>query len=137
MSEEQNVAIARRFFAEQDRGKGVLAEGLSDPGYMAYIPGFPPMDRAAHTDLGKAFYGAFSDLKQTIDDGFGNDDRAVLRFTITGTHDGELMGMAPTGKPISVSGLATFRIVGGKVRELHEVFDQMGMMQQIGAIPAH
>jgi steroid delta-isomerase-like uncharacterized protein len=136
MSAQANVTIARRFFAEQDQRKGSPSDDLCAPGYMAYVPGFPPMDFAAHAELGKTIYAAFPDAIQTIEDAFGDDEKAVLRFTITGTHQGELMGMPATGKPIAISAIATFRIIGGKVAELHEIFDQMGMMQQLGAMPA-
>src|SRR5437867_1836336 len=59
MSAEENVTIARRFFAEQDRRKGPLADELCAPGYTAYVAGFPPMDLAGHSEFAKAFYGAF------------------------------------------------------------------------------
>jgi predicted ester cyclase len=136
MSAEENVTIARRFFAEQDRRKGPLPPELAAPGYTAHVPGFPPMDLAGHSDLARAFYAAFPDLTQTIDDAFAGDDKAALRFTITGTHQGELMGHAPTGNRIAIAGIALFHIVGGKVAALHEVFDQLGLLQQIGALPA-
>ena len=136
MSAEENVTIARRFFAEQDRRKGPLPPELCAPGYTVHVPGFPPMDLADHSELAKAFYAAFPDLKQTIDDAFAEGEKAVLRFTITGTHQGELMGLPPTGKQVAVSGIAMFHIVGGTVAELHEIFDQMGLMQQIGAMPS-
>ena len=136
MSADENVSIARRYFAEQDQRKGSLPEELCAPGYMAYVPGFPPMDLAAHMELGKRIYAAIPDAKQTIEDGFGDDEKAVLRFRITGTHQGELMGVPASGKPIDISAMAIFRIVDSKVAELHELFDQMGLMQQIGAMPA-
>ena len=136
MSANENITIARQFFAEQDRRKGPPPDELCAPGYTMHVPSFPPMDRASHAELGKAFYAAFPDLRQTIEDAFATDEQAALRFTITGTHQGELMGMPPTGKHIAISAIAMFRIVEGKVVELHEIFDQMGMMQQIGAIPS-
>jgi predicted ester cyclase len=46
------------------------------------------------------------------------------------------MGMAPTGKPVAISGIAILHISDGKVTEFHELFDQMGMMQQVGAMPS-
>jgi predicted ester cyclase len=113
-----------------------LADELCAPGYTARVPGFPPMDRAGRTALAQAFYAAFPDLTQTIEDGIGDGEKDALRITMTGTHQGELMGLPPTGRPIAVSGMAAFRIVGGQVAELHEVFDQLGLMQQIGAIPS-
>ena len=46
------------------------------------------------------------------------------------------MGMPPTGKPVAISGISTFRIADGKIAESYCLFDQMGMMQQLGAIPS-
>lgn len=136
MSTTENIAIARRFFAEQDRRKGPPADDLCAPDYTMHVAGFPPLDLAGHTELAKAFYTAFPDLTQTIDDAFADETKAALRFTITGTHQGDLMGLEPTGKSVAISAMATFHIVGGRVKELHEIFDQLGMMQQLGAIPS-
>ena len=136
MPAEENIAIARRFYAEQDRRKGPLAHELCAPGYTAYVAGFPPMDVAAHEEAAKEFWAAFPDLTQTIHDACADEEKAAVRFTATGTHQGELMGIAPTGKQVAISGMAMLQIVEGKVKELHEVFDLMGMMQQIGAIPS-
>jgi predicted ester cyclase len=136
MSADENVAIARRVFAEQDRRKGPVPPELCAPDYTAHIAGFPPMDLSGHTELAKVFFAAFPDLTQTIDDAFGDGEKVALRCTITATHQGELMGMAPTGKRITIASMAMFRIVDGKVAELHEIFDQMSLMQQLGAIPA-
>jgi steroid delta-isomerase-like uncharacterized protein len=136
MSTQENIAIARRFYAEQDRRKGPLAPELCAPGYTAYVAGFPTMDVAGHEEAAKEFWAALPDLTQTIHDAFADEEKAAVRFTATGTHQGELMGVAPTGKRIEVAGMAMLHIVGGKVKELHEVFDIMGLMQQIGAIPS-
>src|SRR5205823_1673333 len=91
---------------------------------------------ACHAELGKVFYTAFPDLTQTIDEAFADEAKAAVRFTANGTPQGELMGIAHTGKQIAISSMAMFHIVEGKVEEFHEIFDQMGMMQQIGAIPS-
>jgi steroid delta-isomerase-like uncharacterized protein len=136
MASEENVTIARRFFAEQDRRKGPLAPEICAPGYTVHVPGFPLMDLAGHTEFAKAFYAAFPDLKHTIEEAFATEEKAAVRFTITGTHQGELMGIPASGKPIEISGIAIFHIVGGKVEQLYPNFDQIGMMQQIGAIPS-
>jgi len=132
----ENKSIAHRFFAEQDRRKGPLAPELCAPGYTAYIGGYPPINREGHDQMALMFYGAFPDLYQTVEDTVAEGDKVVLRFTMRGTHTSELMGIAATNKPITVSGIAIFQIVDGKVAELREQFDEMGMMQQLGVIPA-
>jgi predicted ester cyclase len=136
MSAEENIAIARRFIAEQDKRKGPPPDELCAPGYTAHILSLPPMDLAGHAELAKVFYAAFPDLEQTIDEAFADEEKAAVRYTVTGTHEGELMGLAPTGKQVSVSGMMTFHIVGGKVEESSCLIDQMALMQQIGAIPS-
>ena len=136
MASEENVTIARRFFAEQDRRKGPLAPEICASGYTVHVPGLPPMDLAGHTEFAKAFYAAFPDLKHTIEEAFATEEKAAVRLTLTGTHQGELMGIPATGKPIEISVIAIFHIVGGKLEQLYPIFDQMGMMQQIGAIPS-
>jgi len=134
MSAEENVAIARRFIAEQDKRKGPPPDELCASGYTAHILSLPPTDLAGHAEMAKGFYAAFPDLKQTIDDVFANEEKAAVRYTITGTHQGDLMGLAPTGKPIKIAGTMTFRILGGKVVESSCLIDEMALMQQIGAI---
>ena len=131
---QENIAIVRRFFAEQDEHRGPPPAHLCAADYRAHVVGFPDMDLAGHVQLGKAFYGAFPDLSQRIDDAIADGGRVAVRMTATATHRGPFMGLAPTGKRISISGMATLRIVDGKVAELHEIFDQLGMMEQIGAL---
>jgi hypothetical protein len=63
-------------------------------------------------------------------------DRVVTRWTARGTHRGELMGIPPTGKPVTMTGITINRLEGGKVVEDWTVFDQLGLLQQLGAIPA-
>ena len=135
MSREENLRIARRFVEEQDRRKGPPPEELCAPGYTAHILSLPPMDLAGHAEMAKVFYAAFPDLTQTIVDAFSDDEKAAVRYTVTGTHTGPLMGLAPTGKPIRVAGVMMFRIAGGKVTESSCLIDEMALMQQIGAIP--
>jgi predicted ester cyclase len=72
----------------------------------------------------------------TIEDMVAESDKVVVRFTYRGTHTGELMGVAPTGKKVSQAGINIFRIAGGKVAEAWAVHDTFGLMQQLGAIPS-
>ena len=110
------------------------------------LEGFYTEDFVMHTPIGKfegpsgyrqiydTYVNAFSDCQFTIDDELSAGDRNVVRYTFSGTHDGELMGVAPTGKRVSISGISISRLVGGKVAEEWPVWDQMGVMQQIGAV---
>ncbi len=133
---EENKAIARRFLEGQDQRKGPPPAELCTPSYKAHIVGFPSMDLEGHIELAKGFYAAFPDLNHTIEDAVAEGDKTVIRFTLRGTHQGELMGVAPTNKEVEIAGIAIFRVVDSKIVELRELFDQMGMMQQLGVMPA-
>ena len=63
-------------------------------------------------------------------------DKVVSRFTVSGTHQGEIMGAAPTGKLVTHTGLQTDRISGGKIVESWTNWDALGLLQEIGAIPS-
>ena len=78
----------------------------------------------------------FPDIDVSVDDLIAEGDRVVIRWTGTGTHSGEFMGVPATGVKISVTGIAIDRIEGGKIVEHWEQFDTLGMMQQLGAIPS-
>ena len=82
------------------------------------------------------FLGAFPDLAVTVDDIVAEGDKVVLRSTGRGTHTGDLQGIPPTGKSMTISAIDIFRVSGGRIAEQGEMFDQMGMMQQLGVIPA-
>jgi predicted ester cyclase len=135
MSIEQNKRTARHFFAAQDQHKGPLDEAICAPNYTAAIAGFPVMDRTGHSHFGAAFYQGFPDLSHTIETTIGEGDQVTVHFTLQGTHRGDFMGVAPTDKPITVSAIAILRFVEGKVTQLQAVFDQMGLMRQLGLLP--
>ena len=78
----------------------------------------------------------FPDFQVTIEDLFAAEgEKVVLRFTFRGTHQGEFMGVAPTGKRVTMAGIDIFRIADGKIAELWNQEDVLVMMRQIGAIP--
>ena len=82
------------------------------------------------------YFTAFSNIGVTVEDLIAEGDKVVARVTGTGTHTGDLQGMPPTGKQMSVSGMTIMRVANGKIAEEWELFDLMGMMQQLGAIPS-
>jgi predicted ester cyclase len=82
------------------------------------------------------FRAAFPDLHGTIEDQIAEGDKVVSRMTYRGTHQGELMGIPPTGKQVTMSFIGIHRITAGKVAEGWVNFDALGMMQQLGVIPS-
>jgi steroid delta-isomerase-like uncharacterized protein len=136
MSIEGNKTIAREFFMEQDRRKGPLSPDLVAADYTARIAGNPPMTHEGHSAFGAAFYAGFPDLYHTIDEVIADENSAVVRFTLRGTHTSDFMGIPATGKPIEVTAIAIQHIADGKVTSLRAEFDQAGMLRQLGVIPS-
>ena len=82
------------------------------------------------------FHAAFPDLTATAEDVVAEGDRVVVRVTLSGTHEGEFVGIAPTGRRMSVGAFAFHRIVDGKVAERWTMFDVAGIRKQLGASSA-
>ena len=81
------------------------------------------------------YRSAFPDLRFTIEDMIAEGDKVATCWRAAGTHQGELMGIAPTGKRVEVIGMIVSRFAGGKIVEDLEVMDTLGLLQQLGAIP--
>jgi steroid delta-isomerase-like uncharacterized protein len=137
VSAKENVALMRRWFEEVwNQGKvetvnELLAEdavgvGQGEPGVEIHGPSdFIPFVQRIR--------GAFPDVKVTIEDAFGVRDKVVLRWSATMTHQGDHLGMPASGKPVRITGMTMVRIRDGKIVEGWDNWDQLAMMQQIGA----
>jgi predicted ester cyclase len=137
MSEEHNKAIIRRLFEEVwSYGDLAAADELIDPNMVDHVtrPGNPIGPEGFKQSV-TMFRSAFPDLEITNDDQIAVGDKVAVLWTARGTHMGELMGIAPTGKRIEVRGMYLYRLAGGKVVERAGARDMLGLMQQIGAIP--
>jgi predicted ester cyclase len=82
-----------------------------------------------------AFYDAFPDMHRILDDIVVEGDKAAVRYTFSGTHKGELMGIPPTNKKVTIWQIDIHRIVGGKLVESWSMIDTLGAMQQLGLAP--
>jgi len=133
-----NKEIVRRLIEGvwRDRNLGLVDE-LVAPDYVGHNPSQPePINGRAgfKQDVGM-YQSAYQDATITIDDQIAEGDYVVTRWTGRGTHTGELMGIAPTGKEVTVSGITISRLAGGKIAETWELFDALGMLVQLGAVP--
>src|SRR5574341_1623858 len=139
MLTETDTTVARRFLEEVfNKGKlNVLDEIIasdhvnSGPGTL---PGLPAGPEGAK-QLVTVYRNAFPDVHFTVDEQIAEGDKVVTRWTGHGTHQGELLGIPATGKSSTVTGIAVDRIVNGKIAESWGIFDQFGMLQQLGVIP--
>jgi steroid delta-isomerase-like uncharacterized protein len=137
MSTEENKALVRRF-DEEVWGKGNLAvaDELLATNFVLHAP--PPEvapDLEGYKQWVSTARTAFPDLQTTIEDMIAEGDKVVTRWTVRGTHKGEIMGIAPTGKQVTMTGISIDRIEGGKIVEEWNEMDMLGMMQQLGAVP--
>ena len=92
------------------------------------------MPREGHEQFAQAFYQGFPDIYHTLDDVFSTDDRVAVRFVLNGTHTGSFMGIPPSGRSVSVVANVLMRIVDGRVAELLGIFDEAGLLRQIGVL---
>ncbi len=137
MSDAENKTIARRFNEDVwGRGDQAALEELFAPDFVDHgaLPGQTP-DREGHKQILAAFRSAFPDLSVTTEDIIAEGDKVVSRWTARGTHQGELLGTAPTGNEVTFTGIDVLRIAEGKVVERWAQGNDLEVMQQIGAIP--
>jgi steroid delta-isomerase-like uncharacterized protein len=134
---EQHKALVRRYLERTiNEGDATAIDELTSADYVGHMSGVPPFDRAAHKQLLAAFRAAFPDQRVAIEDLIAEGDKVVNRATYSGTHRGEFQGIAPTGKRFTIAGINVSRIADGKVVEDWTVLDMLGMLQQLGAVPA-
>jgi steroid delta-isomerase-like uncharacterized protein len=134
---EANAALGQAFFAEQDRVRGGPTGALCAAAYTVTIGSNPPMDRAGHESFAVGFYAGFPDAMHEIDDVVATSDRAFVRAILHGTHTGSFFGIPATGKTIRVPLHGVFHVRDGLVEKLVAVFDEAGLLRQIGVMPSH
>jgi len=135
MSEE--IKAGTRRFVEEVWNRGNLA--LVDQSVAAECvyrgPAWDVHDPEGFKKVVTASRSAFPDLHLSIDDIIGEGDKVVTRWILRGTHKGDLMGIAPTGKQVTIWGINIERNANGKRVEEWEAWDVLGLMQQLGVIP--
>jgi steroid delta-isomerase-like uncharacterized protein len=138
MSMEENKAIVRRINDEvwSEGHLDVIDELIADD-FVATVVGAPEQIRGPQgfREFVVAYRKAFPDLHITIDEQLAEGETVVTRWTATGTNEGELMGIPATGKQATIAGININRISGGKLVEGWGLFDQLGLLQQIAAVP--
>jgi len=135
---EANKALVRRGIEETvNKGNFSVVDEILSTDYVYREPTVgEKRGRAGFRELITMYRSAFPDVKLTIDEQIAEGDKVVTRWNATGTHRGELFGTAPTGKQVRVQGIIVSRITNGKIVEETEVYDALGMLRQLGAVPA-
>jgi steroid delta-isomerase-like uncharacterized protein len=129
--------LLRRFYAEMSAGNLDAIDEVVVDSFIEHesFPGIEP-NKEGVRQFFQMFRSAFPDMKMEAHEIVGEGDLLCVRGTMSGTHQGEFMGMPPTGKRFEVEGFDMVRVRDGQFTEHWGLFDTMTMMQQLGAIPA-
>src|SRR3954471_7402903 len=138
---EDNKATFKRFHGAASTGDLELLfktiDDLVAPDAVIRTP--LPIDAAGPEALKQVWamlFRIYADIHLNVEDVIAEGDKVVGRTTVTGTHQGEFMGVAPTGKSVSYNEIFIFRFADGRVVETWGVVDVYAQMKQIGVIPA-
>lgn len=139
MSTEENKAIVVQLYEEIfNKGDLNLVDKLIAPNAVNHDPALPPGVPGGSEGLKSVvtmLRSAFPDDQHTIEDLIAEGDKVVVRLTHRGTHKGNFLGLPPTGKHITQTSIHIFRFADGKLLEAWANRDDLGLMQQLGAIP--
>jgi steroid delta-isomerase-like uncharacterized protein len=137
MSIEENKTLLRQFIEEVFHKRNLeMVERFMAVNIIDHDP--LPVE-ATGSEGQKQFFAlflhAFPDFHVTVNDLIAEGDKVVAHQTFQGTHQGDFLGLAPTGKQFSITGIDIIRVDEGKIVEHWSMVDNLGMMQQLGAIP--
>lgn len=138
MSEEvRNKALMRRFYEELwSRGNlGAIPELVAEDFVDHRAPVGQPSGREELAGLVVMWRTGFPDMQETVEDLISEGDKVMGRFLMRGTHRGEFMGVAPTGRSVTMSGIDIVRIADGKISEFWYAEQMLELMQQLDAAP--
>ena len=140
MSAEENKALARRSWEiVTETNLDTLEEALQEVYADTIVMHEPDEDVRGiegMTQFVSMIRSAVPDLRVTLEEDIAEGKKVVSRWRAQGTHQGELMGIAPTGNEVTITGITIHRIEDGKIVEEWDNWDALGLMQQIGAVPS-
>jgi len=135
---EANKNVVRRLFEEVwNKGNLPVTDELFTPNYAHHDASTPDVGRGPESEKKRAtlYRTAFPDLRLTIEDIIAEGETVVARWSCRGTHNGDLNGIAPTGKQVLISGVSIARFTNGKMSEGFVNWDALSLMQQLGVVP--
>lgn len=138
MSVKENKALVLRVYDEAINQKSIDAfdEFVSEDAVEhEEMPGLPTRGPAAPKAAFTMFFAAFPDLAMEVDEVIAEGDKVAVRCTMTGTHEGEFMGIPPTNKSFAVQVIDMFEVGGGQITAHWGTTDQAAMMEQLGLAP--
>jgi steroid delta-isomerase-like uncharacterized protein len=131
---ERNVAMIQAYVEAANRGDASYLDEYLAPGYAYHGPA-GELDRSGFMEFHEGVLAAFPEATMTAEDVIAEGDRVATRWTLRGAHRGPFLGIPPTGKEVTISGIIISRFQDGRVVEEWEVADRLGLMQQLGVLP--
>jgi steroid delta-isomerase-like uncharacterized protein len=129
---EENKDLIRRYLEECiGRNDMSLMDELLAENYIWHTPSLGDLDLQAYKQFQPSVLAGFPDGHWVIEDMVAEGDRVAWRWTFCGTHLGAFMGIPATGREVRMSGMIISRIADGRIAEEWEIYDAMGMMQQL------
>lgn len=137
MSTQENKTVARRFIQIWGKGNLGIIDELAAPSLSVQYPAMPQVIRGSKTfrQVMESFRLAFPDSDLQIEEEIAENDKVVIRWSFSGTHQGILLGIPATGKKVKWTGITIYQIVDGKVMEERGEEDFLGFFRQIGLVP--
>lgn len=136
MSTEDNKSLTRRGYDALNERNWTAFDALLAPDFVFHNASTTTRGLEPYKQFIRMYFTAFPDAHLTIEDIIAEGDNTVVRQTFQGTHKGDLMGIPPTGKQANSTGISIFRWANGKAAEQWSNYDDLGLMQQLGVIPA-
>ena len=137
MSVQENEALVRRYIEEcWNRHDLDASDELVSPDYLNHAASTEEYRRGGARRIWEWILSVFPDHRFDVDDVAADGQTVAVRGTMVGTHEGELMGIAPTGKRVAAQQSHWFRVADGKITEHWAVRDDLSMMRQLGIMPS-
>jgi steroid delta-isomerase-like uncharacterized protein len=136
--EDDNKTLVRRYIDLLNRNDVPTEEVIAPlaSSIVYHRPGMPDVTGlAAMRQVVEMLRSTSTDQDSTIEDLVAESDKVACRWSGRGTHNGDAMGIAATGKSFTISGIAIYRIANGKIQEEWDYSDMLGLMQQLGLVP--
>jgi predicted ester cyclase len=136
MSADDPRALVQRYFTAVDERRFDDLAPLFAPAHVGHLDSLPPMTIDQLMQAMGVIFSAFPDLRHRVEEVLVDGDRAAVRVVVEGTHQGDFMGTPPTQRPVSFGAIYIFHCRDGVIAEHWINGDSLGLLQQIGAIPA-
>jgi steroid delta-isomerase-like uncharacterized protein len=136
MSTEENKALMRRWIEAVNQGNLEVFDELCAPDFVYHDASKTMQGLEPYKQVLSMYLTAIPELHITLEDVIAEGDRVVTRQTYRGTQQGNLMGIPPTGKQLTLTGMAITRVASGKVVEQWANNDDLGLLQQLDVVPA-